>query len=286
MHPLNMCAAMCLAVSLLVGCSDTSPPSEEPVRVEECGPTLRESDGREWVCTFADNFDGRRLDRTKWTPRIYHATGISTARACFTDDPRNIAVEGGELLLTVRKVNTPVVCAGAPAYYTSGSVSTYRKFSQQYGRFEARVKVAKTQAPGLKEAFWLWPDDRIFSRTRWPAAGEIDIMETYSKYHGLAVPFLHYTVNDNGGPRPGVNTAWHCQAKRGVYNTYTLTWTPTKLAIAVNGVTCLVNTSSDPAFHKPYIASLTSALGVGSNALTANTPLPATMSVDYVRVWR
>ena len=48
----------------------------------------------------------------------------------------------------------------------------------------------------------------------------------------------------------------------------------------------LVNTSGNRAFKKPFIAALTSALGKGRNALTPETPMPATMSVDYFRVWR
>jgi hypothetical protein len=54
----------------------------------------------------------------------------------------------------------------------------------------------------------------------------------------------------------------------------------------VNGRSCLVNTSADPAFQKPYIVSLTQMLGTATNAYDGRTPLPATMSVDYVRVWK
>jgi beta-glucanase (GH16 family) len=242
--------------------------------------------GAFWQCTFADNFDGRSLDRSTWTPQVHHGSGTTTARACHVDSPETIAVDGGHLRLTVRAATTPVVCDKVPGQYIAGSVSTHRKFSQQYGRFEARVKVHPTTAPGLQEAFWLWPDDRVTSSVVWPAAGEIDIAETYSQYPTLAIPFLHYTANDNGGPRPGLNTAWNCSATRGVFNTYVLTWTPTTIRIDVNGRTCLTNTSGDPAFQKPYIVAFTSALGIDRNALTPTTPIPASMSVDYVRVWR
>jgi beta-glucanase (GH16 family) len=165
-------------------------------------------------------------------------------------------------------------------------VSTYHLFSQQYGRFEARVKVAATRYPGLQESFWLWPDDRVGSSTSWPAAGEIDIVETYSAYPDLGIPFLHYTANDNGGPIPGTNTAWSCAVTRGVWNTYALEWTPTQLKISINDKVCLVNTSEDPAFQKPYIAAFTQALGGAGNAYDGRAPLPASMNIDYFRVWR
>jgi beta-glucanase (GH16 family) len=274
----------------LVG--DASPasvePREAPLARSACGPALPKPGGGVWACTFADEFDGASLDRTRWVPQTNFATGTKSAssRSCHVDDAGNVAVRQGNLQLTVRRARTPVVCDGGPAHYTSGSVSTYQRFSQQYGRFEARIKNTPTTRPGLHEAFWLWPDDRVPSGVRWPAAGEIDIAETRSVHPGLAVPYLHYTASDNGGPRPGVNTAWDCKVERGVYNTYVLTWTPTTLTIDVNGRTCLVNTSGDRAFKKPYIAILTASLGRGRNAVAPNAALAATMSVDYLRVWR
>ena len=280
-------AVLCIVIGLIASFVATEPATAVQEKRDElqslsgCGPALSKPGGGVWECTFADEFNGRSLDRTRWVPQTNFATGTSSAssRSCHVDDPRNVALKQGTLQLTIRKESTPVMCKGSPANYTSGQVSTYRTFSQQYGRFEARFKNTATTQPGLQEAFWLWPDDRTPSGD----AGEIDVVETYSLYYGLAIPFLHY---DNLGPIPGVNTAWDCQAARGVFNTYVLTWTPTTLTIDVNGKTCLVNNSGDPAFQRPYIVAFSQALGVGGNALRWNTPIPATMSVDYIRVWR
>lgn len=261
-----------------------------PTLYDACGARPRKADGSAWQCTFHDDFDGSTLDPTKWVPQTAFVTGDKDAGyACYVDDPRNISVAGGMLSLTVRKEAAPQSC-GSPtstvtSSYTAGSVTTYHLFSQQYGRWEARIRNTASSAPGLHEAFWLWPDDRIASAASWPDAGEIDVSETYSQYNWLSVPFLHYSA-DSGGSQPGVNTAYDCTAYRGVWNTYTLEWTPTTLTIFVNGRTCLVNTSGDPAFQKPYILMLTQALGSGTNAMTASTPIPATMDIDYVRVWQ
>jgi beta-glucanase (GH16 family) len=261
----------------------------KPTQYDACGARPLKADGTAWSCTFDDEFSGTTVDRTKWLPQTVFTTGSPDAYACYVDDPHNVSVADGMLSLTVRKVAAPVPC---PAYsptastvYTAGSVSTYHLFSQQYGRFEARILSQATTGPGLHDAFWLWPDDRVASSVLWPAAGEIDITENYSYYPGLAIPFLHYSA-DAGGPQPGVNTAWNCEAWRGQWNTYTLEWTPTRLEILVNGRSCLVNTSADPAFQKPYIAALTAGLGVDANALTDDSRLPSTMKVDYLRVWR
>jgi beta-glucanase (GH16 family) len=261
-----------------------------PTTYDACGAQPRKADGTAWSCTFHDEFDGSTLDRTKWVPQTAFLTGDATAGfACYVDDPDNISVGSGMLSLTVRKEAASVPC-GSPAStitspYTAGSISTYHLFSQQYGRFEARIRNTATTAAGLHEAFWLWPDDRVPSTVSWPTAGEIDISETYSVYSALSIPFLHYSADANG-PQPGVNTAWNCAATRGVWNTYALEWSPTKLTILVNGRVCLTNTSADPAFQKPYIVAFTQALGSATNLMTSATPVPATMNVDYIRVWR
>jgi len=221
-------------------------------------------------------------------PQTQFATGVQAAHACYLDDPSVISVANGSLNLTLRKVATPVSCTfgglTGPTNYVAGSVMTYRLFSQQYGRFEARIKNTATTYPGLQETFWLWPDDR-YSTGLWPYAGEIDVAETYSSYPTLVIPYLHYSA-DAWGPINGLNTAWTCGAARGVWNTYTLEWTASKIQIFVNGKSCLVNTSGDSAFQKPYIIALTQLMGAAGNVYDGRAPLPATTSVDYVRVWK
>ena len=277
------------SVARLVPAAGT-PVTEEPAPSDECGRQPLKPDGRTyWDCTLAQDFDESELDRTVWRPQTGFPTGSDAGRPCYIDDPSVISVHDGALHLSVREVPAPPVCPGLkdpPTAHVAGMVTTYRLFSQQYGRFEARIKNTATNVKGLQEAFWLWPDDRYSEVWKWPASGEIDISETYSEYPDLAVPFLHYSWNDNGGPKPGVNTAWNCTASRGQWNTFTLEWTSSRLEILVNGKTCLVNTSGDPAFQKPYIVSLTQMLGVITNQYDGRAPLPATMTVDYVRVWQ
>ena len=71
-----------------------------------------------------------------------------------------------------------------------------------------------------------------------------------------------------------------CAAARGVWNTYTVEWSPSRVEIWVNGATCLVNTSGDPAFGRQYIIALTAALGGAGNGYDGAAPLPATLNVD------
>jgi beta-glucanase (GH16 family) len=267
----------------------TVPLPDSPLS-DACGLRPLKPDGTPWSCTFHDDFDGSALDRAKWAPQTFFTSGTEDVYACYRDDPSNVSVHDGLLSLTMLKLDAPQPCAtgAAPSTLQSGMVTTYHLFSQQYGRFEARIRNTAASAPGLHEVFWLWPDDR-YSAINWPTSGEIDVSETYSVYDTLSIPFLHYQPIPQGGSEasePGVNTAWNCTAYRGLWNTYTVEWTPSSITILVNGQTCLVNTSADPAFQKPYIISLTQGLGTTGNEMTADTPFPASMDVDYVRVWK
>jgi beta-glucanase (GH16 family) len=272
-------------LGLLLGVTSPQPSAsgrtaagQAAVKRDECGrKPAPKPNGKAWQCRLAEDFGVRRLDPDVWT--VFHDKS-RRSRVVACRRPSNVTVRGGALRLKVRKARDHG-CS-----YTSGSISTHRRFSQRYGRFEARVKVTATRERGLQEAFWLWPDDRVESKVRWPAAGEIDVAETYSQHPDVAVPFLHYTKNDNGGPRPGLNTAWDCRAKRGRWHVYTLLWSPRRIEILIDRKSCLVNTSGDRAFRKPYIIAFTAALGVRENRVRPTTRLPATMSVDYLRVWR
>jgi beta-glucanase (GH16 family) len=257
-----------------------------PTLSDDCGVRPRKADGSAWSCTFDDEFDGTTLDRTKWVPQRTY-TGTADLYACFRDDPSNVNVANGVLSLTLIKLAAPAKCPFGLADTTlmSGGVSTYHLFSQQYGRYEARIKNTASDAPGLHEAFWMWPDDRD-APINWPTTGEIDVAETYSNHNTYAIPFFHYAA-DFTGMLFGVNTN-ACTAYRGVWNTYTLEWSPNRLEVFVNGQSCLVNTSGDAAFQKRYIINLTQGIGPApaGNSPVDGTTYPASMQVDYVRVWQ
>lgn len=254
---------------------------------DACGVRPVKADGTLWSCTFVDDFSGTQLDRSRWTVATRYVTGSSSAFACAVDDPSVVSVSDGSLNLSVRQVADPVPCdiitPGATTPYIAGTVSTAQSFNQKYGRFEARIRNTAASVPGLHEAFWLWPVDQ--GGVSWPDSGEIDVAETYSVYPNLAIPYLHSSA-DSGGAVPGFNTAWNCAAQRGEWNTYTLEWTATRIEFLVNGRSCLVNTAADPAFAKAYIPILTQALGQYNDSYDGRAPLPATMNVDYLRVWQ
>jgi beta-glucanase (GH16 family) len=165
-------------------------------------------------------------------------------------------------------------------------VNTLGRFSQAYGRFEVRAKFPTTAVAGLQSSLWMWPISNKYGS--WPTNGEIDMAEEYSQYSDRAIPYVHYTsaINDTHV------TNTYCTISIGAFHTYVVVWTTSTITVLFDGQTCISDTWQPAAplvkpqpFDQPFMVALTQALGVGGNAVTDSTPLPATTQVDYVRVW-
>jgi beta-glucanase (GH16 family) len=260
-------------------------------------------DGSSWTCTFDDEFDSTTgdagaLNTSWWTPQVTATSGFYTGQppyfACYLDSPNNVSVSDGALHLTVRKESAPVPCGQATTQYTSGMVSTIGHFSQTYGRFEVRAQLPPVVVAGLQETLWLWPDNDT-KYGSWPASGEVDFSEFYSQYSMLDIPYIHYDY-DPGNVNPLTNTnvvTNYCPIDVLGYNDYSVVWEPGSFQITINGIPCLTdnyqpsNVSSPAPFDQPFFIALTQGLGIGTNGYDpSTTPLPATTSVDYVRVWK
>jgi len=83
----------------------------------------------------------------------------------------------------------------------------------------------------------------------------------------------------------------------GQFNTCAPSWTPTTITTSFNGVPCLTDvyepyvTSPDTApepFNQPFFLAFRSAFGMNNSDSfePGTTPLPATMRIDWVRVWQ
>ena len=164
-------------------------------------------------------------------------------------------------------------------------VTTRKRSTRSTGRSRSGPRLPNPDAAGLQETFWLYPQNLTYGA--WPASGEIDFAEFYGSLPDYDIPFIHYAESADD---PNV-TAFDCTINPTQFNTYEADWTPTSLTILYNGQVCLTDkwlpTPGDPApFNQPFFLALTQALGLtGSNALNAETPLPATTQIDWVRAW-
>jgi beta-glucanase (GH16 family) len=257
----------------------------------DCGPKINKTFFRAWKCTFADDFNGTTLDPSKWIAQTTAASAFTSGQDCYVDSPNNVSVSDGNLNLTVRRESAPFTCTKPGGSFntdvTAGSVSTFNRFSQAYGRFEIRAAFPAVGTAGVHSAFWMWP---TVITEAWPGSGEIDVAEYYSKYPDRVIPFLHYMPTKYDANMTNNNCL---VANPSAFHTYTLEWSNTTITISYDGKVCLKNSGWSPVGHKkpypfnnPFMVALTQGLGsTGNDYAAGTTPLPATMKVDYVRVW-
>jgi beta-glucanase (GH16 family) len=247
-----------------------------------------------WKCVLSDDFDGTALDRTRWTvvetKNGGFSSGIPPAFACYKYDPRTVSVSGGYLNLAVIKGDDRFLCGGPaaqPTKYVGGAVSTKFRLAQAYGRFQIRAKFATDSRPGLQSSLVLIPDQNAYDLR----SGEIDVAEYFTKWPDRVIPVVRYS---HGGNDPSETTDTCTLERPDQFHTYTLQWTPDQIDMYLDGKRCLSSTWSaggglhrPKPFDQPFYLTMFEALGVSKAAFDEDEPakLPATMQVDYVRIW-
>jgi beta-glucanase (GH16 family) len=256
----------------------------------DCGPTVLKSSGEPWVCTFADDFSGTALDTTKWKPMLTRTTGVITPE-CRVASRQNISVANGVLRLTVRKEPKKFTCTTPTGSYTTqftgGSVTTATLFAQAGGRYEFRARFPAAKVGGLHSALWMWPRYPIYHEH----SGEIDVAEFRTNHAGYVVPYVHYTSET---PDPNRTNNWCAVSRPEDFHLYVLEWTIESIKISYDGKVCIEDHWMPAAplvhpapFNRPFYMILTQGLGIKANAfVSGSTPLPATMQVSHVRVWK
>jgi beta-glucanase (GH16 family) len=243
-----------------------------------------------WVLTWSDEFDGANgsaPDATKWVMETGGHGWGNEELEYYTARAENAHLESGKLVITARKERYTGP-DGVTRDYTSARLKTLGKFSQKYGRFEARMKIPAGQ--GLWPAFWMLGDDIV--TTGWPGCGEIDIMENV----GFEPATVHGTLH-GPGYFAGHGLSGSYALRRGRFSDdfhlFAVEWEPTAIRFYVDGDLYETRTPADVpkggrwVYDHPFFLLLNVAVGGGwPGSPDKSTNFPQTMLVDYVRVYR
>lgn len=141
--------------------------------------------------TFHDEFDGTKLDTTKWGYQYGCFDPAQRSQAQYTDNPDNVSVRDGYLNLTARYSPTktkwdgtqiPRTCKhGSVTYdapFTSGMITTKTKdgkvlYAAPGTGFYAEARIKLPSARPSWSAFW-----GTGTKGAYPANGEIDVFES------------------------------------------------------------------------------------------------------------
>jgi beta-glucanase (GH16 family) len=285
-RPVRWIAAIALMASAAVVPVATASTAGAAFTSDACGTMLAKSTGGTWTCSFVDNFDGTKLDTNKWTAMDTSVIGWYKGDTCFLKD-QGYRVRAGKLELVASK-RAPFTCTtptgGFTTQHVGGAIASAGKFSQTYGRFEARMKFPNFKGAGLHGGFWMNPQKPVYGV--WPASGEIDVAEWFSVWADRMYPSLHYSGRTNA------DTAWDCSSGTlGQFHQYAVEWKPTVMNFFYDGKLCFsrswdpVGLTAPQPFDQPFYNVLTWGAGTSFDAPDANTVFPSTLTVDYVKTW-
>lgn len=246
----------------------------------------REDASADWRLVFAEEFDGGTLDRSSWTTCYWWDDGGCTNegnRELQWYLPGNVSVDDGVLRLEARRESV-VGSDGKHYRYTSGMVTTGRdrhdlslppRFAFRYGRLVARMRMPA--GTGLWPALWMLP---VTHESR----PEIDVMEVLGHAPDVLRAHIHYW---DGDERRDPGRTWHGPDTSEGWHRYEVRWSPTEVVWLVDGH---VRWRFDEEEHVPaehmYILVNLAVGGDWPGAPSPETRFPATLEVDYIRVWK
>lgn len=190
---LPVMAALTVAMGASVAVMPTSAATAAPTSAENTASTtgLPAVVASGYKLTFHDEFDGDKLDTTKWGYQYGCFDPAQRSQAQYTDSPDNVSVRDGALHLTARYspmktkwdgTQIARTCKdGSTTYdapFTSGMVTTKTKdgkvlYAAPGTGFYAEARVKLPTARSSWSAFW-----GTGTKGGWPGNGEIDVFES------------------------------------------------------------------------------------------------------------
>lgn len=244
-----------------------------------------------WTLVWSDEFNGANgspVDWNKWVQETGGSGWGNNELQYYTDRTKNAYQQDGSLVIQVLKERFTGP-DNVTREYTSARLKTLGKFSQTYGRFEARIKIPYGQ--GIWPAFWMLGED--IETAGWPFCGEIDIMENI----GREPSTVHGTIHGPGySGGEAIGAAYELtEGKRFAddFHVFAVEWEPKAIRWFVDGK--LYQTRGQSAlpagkrwvFDHPHFLLLNVAVGGNWPGNPDSTiTFPQTMLVDYVRVYR
>jgi beta-glucanase (GH16 family) len=217
-----------------------------------------------WKLVWHDEFDGDKLDKSKWT---YRPDGKRKG-GWWSREAISLDGDGHLVITTLMDGDKP----------TAGCITTQGKFEHAFGYYVARVKFQKE--PGHWSAFWItgpgvgsvgdggrdgteidimekpWLDDRVQHAFHWDGYGE------HHKHEGVKAKV------------PGVMEGWH---------TFGLLWLPDEYVFYVDGKGTW-RSKAGGVCQVPQYMLLSDEIGSWAGDIT-KARLPDHFMVDYVRVY-
>lgn len=258
-----------------LGGSSPAGPAQDAEESDRALQPVGRAAGLGWKLTFQEEFEGERLDRSKWNTDFQGRRTNDPELQYYATDAFEVA--RGRLRIRASRR------AGEGKAYTSGMITSADHFSQKYGYFEIRARVPRGR--GLWSAFWLLPqvDDRSdpdWWKPQWPK--EIDVLE-HLGHEPDKVYFSNHWL-DPQGEHASRTESWTGPDFSADEHTFAVQWEPGQCIWYVDGVERARMRDGVPDVPMFVLANL--AVGGWAGEPAAATDFPASLEIDYIRVFQ
>lgn len=239
-----------------------------------------------WSLVWNDEFDYTGLPNPKkWS---YDTEGNSwgwgnNEGQFYTEaDSSNVWVQNGILTITALKKQM------GDKQYTSARLITKGKGDWTYGRFEIKAKLPTGK--GTWPAIWMLPTSSEYGR--WPASGEIDIMENVGYDPDTIIGSAH-TQRYHHTIGTQKNARIECKDSYTNFHVYALEWEESEYRLYLDDIHYFTFKNEGTGyevwpFDKPFHILLNLAIGGnwGGSKGVDESLFPHRFEIDYVRVYK
>ena len=267
-----------LICAALFACTDKKEiPTISPVE-----PPIDKNWSFESTPMWEDEFNTNGVpDGSKWNYDIGGGGWGNNELQYYTSNG-NARIDNGNLVIEARKENN------SGMEYTSARLVTKGKGDFLYGRIEVRARIPKGR--GTWPAIWMLSSENAYGT--WPASGEIDIME----HVGFDPNRVHCSVHTSAYNHTLNTQKTASQVVAGAtddFHIYRVDWTPYAVRGFIDGTKYFEFTNENKGstfwpFNKRFHLIMNIAVGGnwGGAQGVDNTVFPASMEVDYVKVYK
>jgi beta-glucanase (GH16 family) len=272
-----------ILVTAFIAIASLSCTEKEPT-IKGTPKTFIEDKGWEFETTpvWTDEFDnGSKPSNSKWVTEV-GGGGWGNNELQYYTNGNNSQVANGVLTITAKKEDFE------NRKYTSTRIISRGLGDFLYGRVESRIKLPRGR--GTWPAFWMLPTDSDYGT--WPRSGEIDILEHVGYEPGVVHASVHTEEYNHtkGTQKTDKTTVANVDSE---FHLYRVDWTPYSVKGFVDGVQYFEFVNSNTGyktwpFDKRFFIVLNVAVGGnwGGALGVDDSVFPATMEVDYVRVYK
>ncbi|MEP2278629.1 glycoside hydrolase family 16 protein [Maribacter sp.] len=239
------------------------------------------------VLVWSDEFEGTTLSNENWSFESGN-NGWGNNELQNYRSEGNAEVSNGTLKITA-KLNTDTNIEGE---YTSARLNSKKSF--KFGRMEIRAKLPEHKGNGTWPALWMLGSN--IQTAGWPLCGEIDMMEYVSFKPNKTHFTIHSKANNHTNGTEATSGAVELETIEEDFHNFGILWSSEYIKFYVDDIENIQFIFKRPAnstvdnwpFSNHFYFLMNIAVGGNWGGLEGVDPsiFPATMEVDYIRVYQ